>query len=853
MTQDQNNLPNELANLFPNTQDDDEENNAQDQQIQIEEYEAYENRNEENEDEDDDIDNLNIDEVEKVDNNLRVDEDFQNSLNERINELSMKDNTHSLLSISRPSVKYQYDDKINLKDDLNEWFSSDEAMKLAEFKQVFFNHFPLECSFNDLDHEEKVEIISQIGQSLMYQSVAMRLDMLKCLLYVSLGAFEGQLVESPENIKKNVNIIITTGLINPFLVVMKDKFNQLKTHNDQIVANSYNLFLSASVIYVCIVSKLDSYNQDPNDEDIGFKATLDACNFLDFLTKSIGSWRWNAKASLRIRNIIILFTKTFQYIIGDLSHKKQTKAYLRTKFGIRKETDENKLTNSPIEYHVFRQELIARYPSYIPPLSKLPMESLENPKSVLQYITNPKSLSMNTTLHKHHNPPAPPPALHIATPVPSPPLSPQNTGGPNNRPLKNKRSFQTNTNYPFIFPVENNCSDEVPVSIKEATELFNSRVVEKLSLKQLWNEGDLFVRQERRLADGMADVPQTFQGAHRGGQYLDDMFEYFHEVDEENQKFINSLNRVEEYYKDTLPNLVSVAHVFIEILNNSKDDCVQIENGLTEGTLVGKQLEIFTAKQILVKNIAYVIRLMLEWFKVSHVLKFEYFSSLLHDSNFIEVALHPFRESSINERINYIRNNPPLVRYKQSIWATRANPVLSRPSSSSSTASASTCTLPDTTYLFTEINLLTILTHITLKKSHRLTVLLTNDKDPSDVFHNILAVYNPHLWPPVLHMIKTLASISGKKWKSNNMDLISLVYLHLKMELSDNWLMGRDLEKEANEGISQEVALRALVKFYNERKYPFNNENLELGDQEDLEGLASQETPLDPSLRRKAL
>lgn len=767
-----------------------DENQYVEQEIQIEEYPEYED----DEYDDEGIDNLNIDEVEeveKVDNNLAVDEDFQNSLNERIHELSMKDNTNSILFISRPKVKYNYTDKFSFKEELDEWFTSEESEKLHELRLVFINESNLLFKSQSIEEGRVMELFRD---ALLTPSLEIKTNSLKSILYIALGAFKGQFLDDDDisKIRKNVQLIIDSSLILPLITLMTDSFNSIKTRNEQIVFHSTIIYLTSSIIYIVLLIKLDI-----EEEDTAFKSLLDRAQLLHILTKFIDSWRWDARASLRIRNIITLFTKAFQYMIGDLSHKTATKNYLNSKFDIKKIQDENKLTNSPIEYHVFRQEILARYPSYVPPPSKLPSD-FESSTSLLQFISIPKSLS--SSLHKHHIPPAPPLAIHIATPAPSPPLSPQN---PVNRTFKTKRSFQTNPHFPLIFPVQSNNAYEAPVSIKEATELFQSRVVEKLSLKQLWNERDLFVKQEKGFYDSI--------------EYEDDIFQYFQEVDEENQTFINSLNRIEEYYNDSLPHFSSVIHVFLQILINSKDDFIHIQNLQDEPN--SRHLEILIAKQVLVKNVSYSLRSLLEWLKVSHVLKFEYLSFLIYDSNYIELVLQQFKDTSACDRINLVS----VIKSKKSIWLPCQSSIPSRPPSSAQSKpktpppTSSSTKVVDRTFMFTYINLLTVLKHITLKKSQRL--LTITEKDPSKIFHNMISAYNKDVWTPVLKILKDLVPLAGKKWKSNNMDLVSLVYLHLKLDLSDNWLTTRDLEREANDAYGQEIAIRALVQFYNMRNY----------------------------------
>lgn len=183
--------------------------------------------------------------------------------------------------------------------------------------------------------------------------------------------------------------------------------------------------------------------------------------------------------------------------------------------GLNKET----ITASPLDYHVFRQEITSKYPAYVPPRPAIPLEA-EN-HSLLPPIPN------QTTRTSVSNGilPAPPNAqsggasilhqpVHIATPAPSPPPSP-GVGGKGGK----KQNYQTNQNFPFMYPPLDASSNsaggkglagidealisrkwegsDIPASILEAGELFSSRVRMTRATRQLWEEREKFLRYER--------------------------------------------------------------------------------------------------------------------------------------------------------------------------------------------------------------------------------------------------------------------------------------------------------------------------------------------------------------------
>lgn len=96
--------------------------------------------------------------------------------------------------------------------------------------------------------------------------------------------------------------------------------------------------------------------------------------------------------------------------------------------------------------------------------------------------------------------------VHIATPAPSPPPSPSGTKG------AKKQNYQTNQNFPFLYPPPSSSSSSVwgkievgsvgdagsvPESILEAGELFLKRIRMTLAMRQLWREREEFLKHER--------------------------------------------------------------------------------------------------------------------------------------------------------------------------------------------------------------------------------------------------------------------------------------------------------------------------------------------------------------------
>ena len=224
-----------------------------------------------------------------------------------------------------------------------------------------------------------------------------------------------------------------------------------------------------------------------------------------------------------------------------------------SKIALRQETDisENEhdpsfITTSPLDYHLFRQEITSKYPAYCPPPPLVPIEEENN--SILPPLPNhPSRQASQENLRTaagangngagrsiFHQP------VHIATPAPSPPPSPAGPGGKSGK----KQNYQTNQNFPFLYPPLDGTSNtvggkgnaelqdqlvgkrwegsDVPASILEAGQLFASRMRMSRSIRQLWDVREKFIKYERgwnRLRD---DDDSLYEGPEFGSDNNDE-------------------------------------------------------------------------------------------------------------------------------------------------------------------------------------------------------------------------------------------------------------------------------------------------------------------------------------------
>ncbi|KAL8746980.1 MAG: hypothetical protein Q9184_007669, partial [Pyrenodesmia sp. 2 TL-2023] len=252
---------------------------------------------------------------------------------------------------------------------------------------------------------------------------------------------------------------------------------------------------------------------------------------LQYLTKVIARTRWQDTPRLPFTRLLLLYWKVILLAFGTSDDLKHCKRVLRNDSDSTKNDDqEGFITASPLDYHLFRQEITSKYPAYNPPPPLIPIELENNTilpplpnhpsrRTSQENLTTTSGPTANGTHGSIFNQP-----VHIATPAPSPPPSPAGPGGKGGK----KQNYQTNQNFPFLYPPLDETSNviggkgrsglpeqligkrwegtDVPTSILEAGQLFASRMRMSRSLRQLWDVRERFIRAERGWDEAVKDT-----------------------------------------------------------------------------------------------------------------------------------------------------------------------------------------------------------------------------------------------------------------------------------------------------------------------------------------------------------
>ncbi|KAK4162773.1 hypothetical protein QBC43DRAFT_345624 [Cladorrhinum sp. PSN259] len=697
-----------------------------------------------------------------------------------------------------------------------------------------------------------------------------------------------------------------------------------------------------TIFYIVLQEALEEIEEGEEEEWERIRERLRGLNpnMTHFLLQAVAKLRWDESGTLPQTQVLLLFWKSLLLVFGgtkEIELAKRATAEVPAE-----ENDKTLIRASPLDYHVFRQEITSKYPAYTPPRCVIPLEN-EN-------TTLLPPLSNHTTRASLQNGvlPAPPgqtggasilhQPVHIATPAPSPPPSP-GVGGKGGK----KQNYQTNQNFPFMYPPMDASSNsaggkgiaglqdllvgrkwegsDVPASIIEAGELFSKRVRMTRATRQLWDERERFLKDDRSGWEDIVDEDLieeldlselTLEEKEELGLIKPGEEEKKHpkaEIDHGPRGVDNDTKRrldaVEDFYREALPQLQSMVMVCLrQVLaiaanlvpgaqgpaNGQQGGGGQAggrpqggQNGGGPSGLVAKGAEPYSpsdaefddmrTREIAAKAATGILVLLLKWLKLSHVLKFEYMTQLLLDSNYIPLVLKLFAmhdiQQIIENKLDRVEHsffyfcgsragviphpaampNPTATEFEDvdasddELDDAAPPPIRRRrspdsPDRANSSEGGGPPTRPEVDEMgypvnplpkepitefsrrnfFSVINYLRVLQKVCKHKAHR-NLLLVHYKS-SNILRKALKVPQQDLRLYTLKLFKNQVPYCGRKWRQSNMRVITAIYLHCRPELRDEWLAGSDIDAEVEEALPLEQALRSLTHWFNFRRYP---------------------------------
>ncbi|KAG6911746.1 hypothetical protein DXG01_007996 [Tephrocybe rancida] len=457
-----------------------------------------------------------------------------------------------------------------------------------------------------------------------------------------------------------------------------------------------------------------------------------------------------------------------------------------------------------------------------------------------------------------------------ATPAPSPPPSPK----------PKKQQYQTDQNRPFLFPFPKGQFGKdarfVPFAIGEADQLYNKHMYVSLALWQMWRTREDCITAESGLEHmpGEDDFQSSTFSANQDPEVaepLPDVALLDKKIEEtlktldtaetsgekrkakERKEDLMRLKRVEQIYSAVLPGLNGWVSVLLKLLlaTVSPDRNMQGPQSSTSSVFPPgvsspqeqppappptlDELDVTRHREVTSKAVSAILLLVMKWFKVSHVMKFHHLGQHLLDSNCLLLILKIFGLQEVATSVVSKADSPEHNFFRYCLLNFSKNPQPVRPEDNFPRPARHTVirttTLPNgekheeeieqvTEYswrnFFTAINFAKIMQKLSKGRSHRIWMLVQYKS--SAILKRVLRVMHPMLQLHVLKLIKSQVPFCGRKWRQSNMKVITSIYLNCRPDLRDEWLTGSEVD-DATDAQAQEIALRHLVKFYNNKRY----------------------------------
>lgn len=682
---------------------------------------------------------------------------------------------------------YTYKETGSFEEEIDEWFcyGSSEQNRLNRARIQFGTRWRgfSQKSWTEESREKKVDFVKRELASLATKKTegAKRKALMR-MMHVALGVWDESaglgktlslVADHEENnregqpqtrsqatkthvdsIKEGVQIITQSGGISVIYEAMRFALDAIKDDSykgerdaqaAQGVSDEIENYLTTMYMLVEVARNWPDEMQTTKEKIVALEPSL-----LTYLLQTFSELRWDENLELPHSRLLKLFWKGILLTLGNLADVDTVKAAVAESLQAEGKKSEL-ITASPLDYHIFRQEITSKYPAYIPPAPLLPLESgdvnlyptlhTSQPRSIQNGIITmpPNATGGGSILHQ---------PVHIATPAPSPPPSPA-IGGKAGK----KQNYQTNQSFPFMYPPLDSSSSgaggkgaaglqsqtvgrkfegsEIPISILEAGELFAQRMKMTRAMRQLWDEREAFLKSERGLGDDNDDdldldkldldmdesdlEAVLMRRLEKLGLEDDDDDEdndthkHHNKIDtgprEVSDDIRKRLEDVEVFFESALPHLQSLTVVLLRAVldnvtalilqptnqpapnTNGLQTAFQSEVNLRAGvpamqrrpppqqpnqpnenqpppfdvnSLSVDEVEAYRQREITLKAISGIVVILLKWFKVSHILKFEYFTQLLLDANYVPLVLKLFGHADVDKLVDTDCDRPPL-------------------------------------------------------------------------------------------------------------------------------------------------------------------------------------------------
>ncbi|KAG2229778.1 hypothetical protein INT48_005305 [Thamnidium elegans] len=492
-----------------------------------------------------------------------------------------------------------------------------------------------------------------------------------------------------------------------------------------------------------------------------------ATDYLDLLEEDKRLFSAKSLAYISLGKFFVLFLmlnlyKALSVTMGD--NYVEMKSNIRAACNLPVINDKSTFVKcTPEDLYSFYHQSCERYPSFSP---TAPPEKIKSPLTIAASTQLSKAMGLYKSSKNID--------LPYQTLFPS-----KNQPANNTTVVKTKQLAMETTN---VLPYTYN-SPMIPKSLVEASSIWMDHLYISVANYQIIYEREKAIHRWQRQ-----------------NEKIDDWKEIIY--DKLNETGQRKMAQIELLYETIVPNFQNIVVVLLKLLLST------VSIGKDKEAEILEDINITRNREIISKSVSGVLLSMLKWFKISHVLKFEYLSQILIDSGCMllilkllglqEVALLASKKTDDDRQsfFGYVR--------QMEIDYDEEEDEEEKP-------------YTNTRNLLWPINLLRILQMLTKRKMHR--ILLLVQYKSSAILKRLLKVGHPVIDLYVLKNLKNQVPYMGKRWRSSNMKTISSIYAHCLTSLNDDWLSSPEGNGDMEEGAMREVNIRMLSRLYNGHRY----------------------------------
>ncbi|KAI8074502.1 hypothetical protein BC940DRAFT_288404 [Gongronella butleri] len=673
----------------------------------------------------------------------------------------------------QPTLQFDYGNSGTLSDELDDFFGYVEAKNLLQRLHALDERPPTADNAIGIWIETRVDRLDARHEE--------RLDALEQLLVYALAVDHP--VAHMDMLKAHNRILFNHNVFHAAFLALRRACNQLYNdcQQERLPASHDNTLLEISrLLTLCYlvleVNRFDGrFHADQDQLDL---------SYLEYLLGMLTRLKEGHMQSFPVKKLLLLVWKVFLCTLGDDQRAKQWKPEVRLRYNLPPE-DPGAPKCSYQDIHTFQHEIVSRYPTF----ASLSRDSpLPSELDAVVFRVTPSLHAAMGMLQASQQTTLPYQSLF-------PPKQVKTGGGVSERAPQ----ALTDPDQPFTMLLPfTETGLTFPSALVEANDVYKQNTRLSLSEYQLLQERQRAISKYKSLLE------------HQGNNIDQNT------VHEDSQQD-NIFTKLELLYETIVPDLQGLVVVLLKTMLSTATPRAKVNK---DGPPTMEEADVDRHREVLCKSVSAILLLLLKWFKLSHVLKFEYLSQLLVDSGCMLLILKIFglqEVSALAVAQTNVEGYSILDQIAHSAVNGHDSAATAAPSPPTSTTSDA-APYTNTRNLFWIVNLLRTLQMLTKRKVHRI-MLLVQYKSAA-ILKRVHKIAHPTVELYALKNLKNQIPFLGRKWRNANMKLISAVYFRCKTDLRDDWLLVRsDKDGDLEEGKMEEINMRLLIRIYHGHRY----------------------------------